>query len=143
MATAVRHLLRDAVFAEPPRGVTSTMTGRSPRSTPADLADEVGGARRSRVGRVHRARREHQPVTRAEAERPPRGGEPDLAFDEPDRFVVIVRVGAVVRARTVRPREDGEAVTLEAYAERRRRGRRGALPRNQLELQGPTSTTYG
>ena len=100
------------------------------------LADQVRGAVRTGVGGVDGALRQHEAVTGTEAELAIAGAEGDLAGDDPDALVVVMRVRRVVRAGVVGPLEDREAVVLEALPERGRGRGIGARPGDELEAHG-------
>src|SRR5205823_10562935 len=107
------------------------------------LADQVGGARGPRVGGMDGVAREHQAVAGTEAELAPLGAERDLARDDPDALVVVVRVRGVVGAGVVGPLEDGEAIALEALAEGGFGGSVGAGPGDDLESHGACQRVPG
>src|SRR5207249_10890626 len=117
------------------RGGSASPRGAAPPWGSA-LADQVGGARGPRVGGMDGVAREHQAVAGTEAELAPLGAERDLARDDPDALVVVVRVRGVVGAGVVGPLEDGEAIAIEAPAEGGFGGDVGPGPGDQLEAHG-------
>ena len=102
------------------------------------IADQVRGAVRTGVRGMDGALGQHEAVTGTEAELAIAGAEGDLAGDDPDALVVVVRVRRVVRARVVGPAEDGEAVALEPVAKGGLGDGVGAGPGDELEAHGPS-----